>query len=595
MLNILCKIISLIFKSLLICALLVLSLKKADSMTAHPRSSQFIFPLGAEPMVSGSFGEFRGGHYHLGIDVRTYKLNGLPVYSMADGSVMRFLGSDWGFGRAIYIKHPKLDGYTIYGHLDSFTPELQKIWSMGWLFKSASWFRLDLPDGWMKVKQGEHIAYSGEAGIGVSHFHFEYWDKQDRSVNLLRPGFLDFIDTKPPVINKIFIITEGIRMGRNKSSVQTCVPKLLAPVNLKNPVYNCNTDIEVDGNVKFKIDTYDKTDPVVNKIGIYALQLIWGRKTVFLSELESSSRDESRFHYKVFDNASSIHGIVRYLYNLYWNGKSPTYISSTNDGIDTSNEKMNLKIPVVIRVWDAAGNSSTVNLNVVKSHGVKIYYPVSKKNLDAGKTHIVRTGPVEIQTPKLKSASYLKLTRQRSQVPGYLKAAGDAFKIEWEGQWIPLEVYYKLPFNRHFFIFNGGAKPVETVYDSQTGTYHFTVYGSQYFYGAYDYSPPVYSWPLIYGPMERDLFCLQVWDKGAGIDTRNIDIYIDGQKLSEMQKYIWGIRYDNDRHGFLIPTGLERSVKEDNSGSLHPVWIRAYDFAGNAGSLWRGFIKLAVP
>ena len=65
----------------------------------------YSYPLPIPYMVSGSLGEYRGQHLHLGIDLRTYGINGIPVRPIADGYIEKLLGSNRGFGKAVYIRH----------------------------------------------------------------------------------------------------------------------------------------------------------------------------------------------------------------------------------------------------------------------------------------------------------------------------------------------------------------------------------------------------------------------------------------------------------------------------------------------------------
>jgi len=66
--------------------------------------------------LSGNFGELRNNHIHSGFDIKTNKMEGLPVFAAADGYVSRIKISNFGYGKALYITHP--NGYTtVYGHL----------------------------------------------------------------------------------------------------------------------------------------------------------------------------------------------------------------------------------------------------------------------------------------------------------------------------------------------------------------------------------------------------------------------------------------------------------------------------------------------
>ena len=65
-----------------------------------------IAPLEIPFSISGTFGEPRSSHFHLGIDIKTQGKEGLEVKSISSGSVSRIRISLGGYGKAIYIDHP---------------------------------------------------------------------------------------------------------------------------------------------------------------------------------------------------------------------------------------------------------------------------------------------------------------------------------------------------------------------------------------------------------------------------------------------------------------------------------------------------------
>jgi len=86
----------------------------------------FRYPLDLPPATAGSFAELRPNHFHSGLDFRTNQRDGYPVHAAADGFVSRLRVQFGGFGNAVYITHP--NGYTtVYGHLQSFSPEIAKL------------------------------------------------------------------------------------------------------------------------------------------------------------------------------------------------------------------------------------------------------------------------------------------------------------------------------------------------------------------------------------------------------------------------------------------------------------------------------------
>ena len=98
------------------------------SDTLHASISGLIAPLDIPLVLSGNFGEFRGNHFHTGLDFKTQGREGFPVFAVADGVVARVKVSPWGYGRALYLKHE--DGSTsVYAHLKIFNKEINDYYS----------------------------------------------------------------------------------------------------------------------------------------------------------------------------------------------------------------------------------------------------------------------------------------------------------------------------------------------------------------------------------------------------------------------------------------------------------------------------------
>jgi len=137
---------------------------------------EFDLPLHLTPYLSGNFAELRNNHFHSGLDFKTLKGVGYPVYAVADGWVSRIRVSNYGFGYAIYIDHP--NGFTtVYGHLQKYASPID-LFTKDAQYKIEQ-FELDtlLKPGVIPVKRGQLIAYSGNTGSSAApHLHFEIRD-----------------------------------------------------------------------------------------------------------------------------------------------------------------------------------------------------------------------------------------------------------------------------------------------------------------------------------------------------------------------------------------------------------------------------------
>jgi len=136
----------------------------------------FDLPMQIKPDLAGGFAELRVNHLHSGVDFKTQKRVGLPIYAPADGWVSRIRISSFGFGYALYLGHD--NGFTtVYGHLQGYAESIASIAS-NMQYKRES-FELDtlLAVRRIPVSKGQLIAYSGNSGISAApHLHFEIRD-----------------------------------------------------------------------------------------------------------------------------------------------------------------------------------------------------------------------------------------------------------------------------------------------------------------------------------------------------------------------------------------------------------------------------------
>jgi len=168
---------------------------------ARAEEPAYHWPLSARPALTSTFGEYRTGHPHAGLDLKTWGQEGFPVFAVDDGEVFRVTASPWSYGRAIYVK--LRDGRTaLYAHLSAFAPPIAGRVETEQERRGAYSVNLFLNAGEISVKRGQIIGFSGSSGVGMPHLHFELWDAAERRVNPLEYGFR-VVDTIPPVIQAL--------------------------------------------------------------------------------------------------------------------------------------------------------------------------------------------------------------------------------------------------------------------------------------------------------------------------------------------------------------------------------------------------------
>jgi hypothetical protein len=152
-------------------------------------------PLDTPLVVTATFGEFRTGHFHAGLDFSTGGTIGKPVYAPLGGSIERVRASGIGYGRSIYLKTH--DGrLLVFAHLDAFDEPLASYVAAAQ--DSTSRYEQDLwpAAGQIPIRAGQRLGWSGESGAGPPHLHFEI-RRGDMAYNPLRAG-LGFADRENP-------------------------------------------------------------------------------------------------------------------------------------------------------------------------------------------------------------------------------------------------------------------------------------------------------------------------------------------------------------------------------------------------------------
>ena len=304
-------------------------------------------PVHHEVLLAGNFGEPRPNHFHAGCDVKTGQVEGKPIFSIADGYVCRATVGMYGFGNALYVRHP--NGYTsVYCHLQRFTPQIAAMvrkWQYGHeqYVADVEFKPTDFP-----VAEGQLIAVSGNTGASVApHLHLEVHDT--RTWDVLDP--LDFIgkyvkDATAPTADAIMAMPiEGEGVFCDKQHKQ----RFSLSVN--------NSQMTAWGRVGFAFHAEDRMEGSWNRLGIRNSALIVDGDTVFISDV---NRIPEMFHRMV----NSWGDFDYYMENRTWFLKSftdpgnnlPIIDTDERRGIVTFNEERPYHITYIIS--DYFGNKN---------------------------------------------------------------------------------------------------------------------------------------------------------------------------------------------------------------------------------------------
>jgi len=265
--------------------------EQQSSFVTH--SDQFDLPMRIVPVLSSNFGELRNNHFHSGLDFKTNKETGIPVYAVADGWISRIRISAWGFGYALYLDHP--NGFTsVYGHLDRYAYPFDSI-AIAHQYHIEQ-FELDsmYEPGQIPVKRGQLIAYSGNSGSSSApHLHFEIRDtKTEETIDPLIWYFNRIPDHKAPRIREITVFAiphEGILKGNLQQHA-------VSAIQLKDSSWQLKDTLPaVWGKIGLGIKAYDYMDNAENIYGICKLTLYKEEDVLFTQELSRFSFADTRY------------------------------------------------------------------------------------------------------------------------------------------------------------------------------------------------------------------------------------------------------------------------------------------------------------
>ncbi|MDA8819268.1 M23 family metallopeptidase [Schleiferiaceae bacterium] len=247
----------------------LLTLNIANAQKFEPSA-----PLDIPLILSGTFAELRGNHFHGGIDIKTQGRSGLKVSAVADGYVSRISVSPYGYGNALYLRHP--EGYTtVYGHLNAFYPELEQ-WieeqlrdrskNNGNLYPNANQF---------PVSRGQLVAFSGNTGGSFGpHLHFEIRDtKTEEPLNPLEFG-IQVKDTRKPDLRGL------MWTDRDFGDYGT---------------FKEGDTVEMYSTKGFDVFTTDKQDGANNNNGVYLIEASANGQVFFTAHYNRINFNTSRF------------------------------------------------------------------------------------------------------------------------------------------------------------------------------------------------------------------------------------------------------------------------------------------------------------
>lgn len=219
-------------------------------------------PLDGPLLQTGSFGEYRPGRFHAGLDLSTGEVVGQPVYAPLESWVERVRVSGVGYGRSIVL-HSADGRLVLLGHLDAYDEPIGS-----YVAAAQDSFGQYEQDLWPErtrfpVHAGQRLGWSGRSGgVGQPHLHVEI-RRGDMALNPLLAG-ASVVDSSAPVITAV---TLEVRTADSRINGRS------APLRLV-PGSGADT-VRIQGSVRAEVEARDSG---VRRADMqpYQIELRWG-------------------------------------------------------------------------------------------------------------------------------------------------------------------------------------------------------------------------------------------------------------------------------------------------------------------------------
>jgi len=317
--------------------------------------SELIPPLDIPLSISGTFGEIRSSHFHAGLDIKTRGKEGLKVRSVLDGKVSRIRVAISGYGKAIYVDH--LNGTTsVYAHLKNFSPKIESYIKKA-QYEKKSYTIEKFPKNELIVSKGEVIGFSGNTGGSSGpHLHFEIRNTKNQMPFNPMIFNIDVIDTKKPVIQKLFLFHEN-NFGED------IITRKIEIEKIKDGLYK-TAKIYTSGKIGIGLQMYDNQDlSQFNRNGVHSVKIFLNNKIISDYKYDNIKFDDSEYvnlliDYKEFKSKKIR---VQKLFNP--NNSNISFIDKDEKNGKFSIEE-NKSYDLLIEISDFKKNTSRIKMKI---------------------------------------------------------------------------------------------------------------------------------------------------------------------------------------------------------------------------------------
>jgi hypothetical protein len=405
----------------------------------------FSNPIDGKIILSGTFAELRTNHFHSGIDIKTKGIEGLNVFSSAEGYVSRIKVSHFGYGKALYITHP--NGFTtVYAHLKKFSPKIEEYVKSKQYEIEEYEIQLFPKKETLKINKSELIAFSGNTGGSSGpHLHFEIRDSKERPINPMLFGIKVDDSIKPSIYDLYaYPITKQSHVnGKNKR-------EKIKLLKLRNGDYTTPT-IEADGLISFGVIASDRQDYAMNKNGVSSIKSYHNSQKVIEINFDRFSFDETK-HINRFIDFGYYKQNKKRIQKLFIEKNNPLSIFKFNKDKGLIRLNDNKESFYLIDIFDYCGNKTNIRIpikNKVINKKFEFIEDMSLTEINAEKTTILGNDLTSVKIPSDAFYENVKID---------FRIMGDTIKIHKPT--IPLKKSIEVSFNvknyadnmKHLFI-----------------------------------------------------------------------------------------------------------------------------------------------
>ena len=315
-------------------------------------AQNYIWPTSVGKYLSSTFGEFRNGHFHSGIDIKTNNKTGYPVYSIDDGYVWRIRTSPFGYGKAVYIR--LRDGnIAVYGHLEEFSAGIISFVIAEQAKRERYSTDIILDEYDIPVKRGEVVGYTGDTGTRHPHLHFEIRNSAGQPQNPLKFRY-NVADYTIPTIREFAVVPLSDQARINGyPRIQTFPVKYVGKKD-----FIVKDTIRVRGTVGLELKVHDTVRGLPNKYAPYGIKLIVDDSLIFHTQYDYFDFEITDYIYldRDLQLIESEEGKFNRLWQYSANANIPFYRSGLDGILDLGEGYHSVKV----EAFDFNGNTSTL-------------------------------------------------------------------------------------------------------------------------------------------------------------------------------------------------------------------------------------------